>query len=451
MAVISSIKSYRMGLIEWLMDSLSSDQQHLLRDKFSETMFIGVQHMMTTEICVFEALIRLGALPQNMIFSGKSYSNYAPAMQTIRDMGVYLMPDDTEHLPGHFSQFFINRIKKMWQYGVNRLQHQNIKNIIILDEGGRCLELMPRNLPSHYNVVAIEQTRGGLYSQVMKFINVPILQPASSVLKRELESPKIIQAFLTSLQKKMEAAQFGNMPVFGVVGVGAIGHTLVNYLCDLGYKPWVYDKDMHNLQKISAQRSIQAASMQDLAMNVNVIFGCTGQDISRDFDFRQHTLVDTVLVSCSSEDKEYKKLLQDTSGNMGNIYLNPLEDITILSENGSKIKILSGGFPINFERKAFSVPAHDIAVTRALMLGSCIQAGDIITWQQTMPFKRFLSIMTDINLQLFIAEIYLSAQSDPYYTDTMRENFKHAGYVKANSGGHCIESEWFAMKLLKSS
>jgi len=77
---------------------------------------------------------------------------------------------------------------------------------------------------------------------------------------------------------------------------------------------------------------------------------------------------DKVFVSCSSEDKEFLSLLRVIAQNSPAV--DPMTDVSCVSYSGSKILVLKGGFPINFDRTPSCVPARDIELTRGLLLGA---------------------------------------------------------------------------------
>jgi hypothetical protein len=79
------------------------------------------------------------------------------------------------------------------------------------------------------------------------------------------------------------------------------------------------------------------------------------------------------LFSCSSGDIEFNSLLQLMARGKDGHRLDPLADLVYEAPRAS-LKVFRGGFPINFDGTAESVPAEEIQLTRGLLLGGVIQA-----------------------------------------------------------------------------
>ena len=93
-----------------------------------------------------------------------------------------------------------------------------------------------------------------------------------------------------------------------------------------------------------------------------------------------------VLISCSSQDLEFRSaLLSLNDGNHGPVSQRQLTcEVTVPLSEG-KLRILRGGFPVNFDGSRESVPAADIQMTRGLLLGAILQAASLIESGQTNP------------------------------------------------------------------
>ncbi len=103
-----------------------------------------------------------------------------------------------------------------------------------------------------------------------------------------------------------------------------------------------------------------------------IFWAVQGTDITTSLDL--HELYGTYyLISCSSQDMEFNSLLKVIHKNLAYKSLNILEDIKYPIKGGF-IKILKGGYPINFDNFGHSVPAEDIQLTRGVLLRGIIQA-----------------------------------------------------------------------------
>ena len=65
--------------------------------------------------------------------------------------------------PGHFDEAFEQDIKHLWTTVTENLAQRNIKRIIVLDDGGRCVTNIPPALLSRYSVAGVEQTSLGMF------------------------------------------------------------------------------------------------------------------------------------------------------------------------------------------------------------------------------------------------------------------------------------------------
>ena len=119
-------------------------QQNL--PNMNEIIFVGVQHILETTVTLFDALIKLGIQPQNMYFTGKSYSSSAAIEQAIYSRQINLIANVEQNNFGEFQETFALQIKKLWDTVIKDLEQKDIKRIIILDDGGRCLAATPNFL-----------------------------------------------------------------------------------------------------------------------------------------------------------------------------------------------------------------------------------------------------------------------------------------------------------------
>jgi hypothetical protein len=131
-----------------------------------------------------------------MFFAGKPYSTSHTVAEAIGDLGINLIPTIIPKIIGQYQASCYEGLDKMWQLFIYKLKSQDVERIIILDDGGRALETMPTFLRYDYAVAAIEQTRGGLYSSALTELPFPLIEVASSAVKRMVEPPLITEAIL---------------------------------------------------------------------------------------------------------------------------------------------------------------------------------------------------------------------------------------------------------------
>lgn len=412
---------------------------------FEKTAFFGCQHLLETTGSLFDSLIKLGAKPENMFFTGKFYSSSPEVVEAIKEkLGIKLFPDAVpEHL-GCYQKACNKNIRKMWQKFSDYYYASGIgaiEELFILDDGFRCFENMPEDLMCALSVKAgVEQTRGGLYSQVLHYLLFPIIDVASSAAKKNIESPFIIKAIFKRVEKLVDSLKMKKGSVCGIVGNGAIGEALAKYLTEIGMIVVVYDKSPNsfnrNYENKENKKLFRVGNIKTVINNATHIFGCTGEDITAGIDMLNFVAgaVKKTFISCSSEDKEFKTLLKQLKGKV--VCEDPLDTIEYEAEGGGNIIILNGGYPANFNRQSWSVPNNEIELTRALLLAACIQGkktaslpnGDGVTINHNGMLH-----MLNPNVQKSIVNAFAQQQPDKI-DKKLLSNFQDIEWIKKNSG-----------------
>lgn len=420
-----------------VLDTLVQDAQKLELPNLENTAFIGAQHGLETTATLFRALIQLGVQPRNMFFSGKCYSTAPTVARTIQNMGINFLPGTEPDRAGGYQAVCKEDVKALWKQFKEASGKRDIDRVIILDDGGRCIEEMPYYLPFNYFSASIEQTRGGLYSSSLDKLILPLIEVASSAVKKHIESPMIAQAVLNRVKKLVPSLNLNKETVCGVVGNGAIGNAIAKYLLSLGQNVAVFDDNTEAFKGVSNGQLVRMPSIETLISYSSHVFGCTGRDITKDVDIFNIVEKDITLISCTSEDKEFLSLLQKVAEEGKRIYFEPLGDIICLSNKRNKILILKGGFPVNFDREPWNVPAKDIEVTQGLLLAASIQA--ILTARK--PINDGVTVnqpkrhMLDPYLQQRVLREWLKYQPNGRYPQDLLSNFDNIEWIKDNSGG----------------
>src|SRR5262245_60987541 len=88
-----------------------------------DTVLVAVQHMLAQTIDLFRALGEIGLQPDNIFALGKVYSNSAPVIAAIREMGVTIV-ESTVPQPGKFDESFEQDIKRLWEVVAQSLNHR---------------------------------------------------------------------------------------------------------------------------------------------------------------------------------------------------------------------------------------------------------------------------------------------------------------------------------------
>ncbi len=341
----------------------------------SKVVFIGTQHMLNTTGSLFEALIRLGANPAHMFFTGKCYSSDSSVLERLRKKGVYVLSGKIPDLLGEFTHAHNEDVKKLWIHAEECMARKNIDQVIILDDGASAIDHVPPHLlKSRKTIVGVEQTRRGVYSENVRAALLPIINVAQSAAKQLIEPYFIQESALMALELCIKKIDKKNM-IVGVAGLGAIGKALAKQLLRENYTVCMFDEDQNILNESLAMvgDTIKASSVENLIASCDYIFGCTGKDITEDIDLLHMNGRDRVFISLSSGDIEFNRLLKELQFK-SRIIPDPLQTIHAIAYTENKIEIVNGGFPVNFDRTIQSDPAEKMAMTRALLLCGVLQA-----------------------------------------------------------------------------
>lgn len=434
-----------------VLDKLVDLAQNRALPNLDRTVIIGVQHLLETTATLFQSLIKLGIKPENMFFAGKCYSTSPVIAKTIEDMGINLIHGSIPKYPGAYQAVNKEDVKNLWQQFKEASKKREIDRVIILDDGGRCIEEMPRTLPFYYYSACIEQTRGGLYSSSIDRLASPLIEVATSAVKRHIESPLIAEAILSKVKHILPKLNLNKDTVCAVVGNGAVGNEMVKYLSSLGQTVICYDEDPAVFKDISGYKPIRMQNLETLLANCTHVFGCTGRDITKGIDVFDIAAVDDMhFISCTSEDKEFASLLKRIAEENKRMYFEPLSDITCWSNNQSKITIYKSGFPVNFDRKPWNVPARDIEITQGLLLSACLQA--ITTAMKKMDTQdEKKRQMLAPHLQQIVLKEWLKGQSAEHYSKELLDKFNDIEWIKTNSGGVYYPNPIFIDKTVDDS
>jgi len=422
-----------------LVESVALQGKHLV--DFNHTAFFGVQHILKTSIPLFRHLIQtLGANPKNIFLNGKGYSDCEEAESFLKNnLGIHYFKLPSSYVvPGKYQSTLRNHLKKSWEIFIQQIKHLPIERIVILDEGSHCFETMPESLCFKYPMVGIEQTRGGLYSPATDILPFPLIEVASSAVKRELESPLIIEALINKLKIFLRDNQeFNQDTVFGVLGNGAIGYHLTRYLLAQNYHVIAFDEKPTSFDGLEWKQSnfYRGKDAREVLVRSRYIFGCTGKNVLKSREIFDGIATDKTLISCTSEDKEFHSILMEIAKHKSAQSQKSMTN-EYITKSGGKITLINNGFPVNFDHSGESVPAPQIQLTRAMILGALIQGA---RQAETIKGQGIINqpprIMLEPNLQQFIAKRFKSLQKENPNLEGKWSSFDNLHWIKKQSGG----------------
>ena len=436
-------------------------QVQLLGVDFNKTAIFAVQHHLETTATLYQAFQQIGIA--HIYSTGKYYSTSTRVEAAMQELDIHLTKNTLPNKPGNFYTAMRHDILCAWEEMLADIANRDIETILILDDGGRGLELMPRSVALRYKVAGIEQTQAGLYSPTLKLAPLPIVQVASSALKKNVEPPLIAIAAMNTITTLLESAEFKPDTVFGVIGFGAIGQAITHYLISKGFHVFVYDhQETVFTNKDSSRQMHRVDNVTTLINRADYVLGCTGKDVTEGMS---ESLLNTVthevtLLSVSSEDKEFRELLQlmmrrlETTG----IELEPLGDIHFRTDAGGKIHIIAAGTPINFLMntrfgQTWNVPASDIAVTQGALFGAVVQAYMLAstTVEESKVSTTPSKIMLNPHIQQYVVEIWNQTEHGGNYSPSLLEQFQDTTWIAEHSGGDYARQPLLEMAFIPQS
>lgn len=392
-------------------------------DPLADYHVVCVQHLLETTGSLIQAFIDLGCDPQKLHILGKVYSANDSVVERLKALRVRVHHSDMSFEWGRYSEQLLREARDMWGIVHNESSHGD--RIIVLDDGGACVETIPETIISSRIIKAVEQTMSGITRYYDRQPPVPVIEVASSAAKTLLESPLIRQAVL---ERVAAIGVLNKQTIAGVVGVGNIGNAVMHSLIDGCQEVHVFDIDSETTRGLKGV--LVSNSLTELVESVDVVWGCTGVDLFATDDSWRDIRGDKIFISCSSQDHEFRSILTTLNGGQEFDDHDRRSDVTIPLEHGS-IRVLKGGFPVNFDGSPESVPGPDIQLTRALLLGGVLQS----VHENGCPFMR---IMLNPRTQVAIVRSWLKERSEnrSLYDDEITRGFDSESWVVNHSGGH---------------
>ncbi|MCD8542147.1 MAG: NAD(P)-binding domain-containing protein [Gammaproteobacteria bacterium] len=426
----------RLPVLDIMVDRLRRIEESPLCD----TAVVYVHHPLRTSLNLLDSMFSIGLDPKNTFVLGKHYSENEWVVQETQRLGVHYQRCSAQTVLGGFDETFSFDINSLWETVVEDLDKKiNIKNLLVLDHGGYAINFMPSSIQGRMNIVGLEKTSGGLINLVRQgcIPSFPLINMANCATKKVLESPLIAEAVVEKLSPVIPVSR--EPTTCGVIGYGSIGKAIAEKLLSLGHRVIIYDSDSSQLQSANLRKNfVSTSDLVSLVASADLLFGCSGQDVTKSVEAFRLSPRDKTLVSCSSGDREFLTLLKLVQkNNTSGIAANPLDNVVYESDFGGKIKILRGGFPYNFDDTGESVPANEIQLTRALVFAGVIQAIDFFK-NPTVVGKEGLYAL-DSGLQKFVVREWLKLQPEDKLKNRYQPNqlskFEDTDWIGEHSAG----------------
>jgi D-isomer specific 2-hydroxyacid dehydrogenase, NAD binding domain len=337
-----------------------------------EIKLIAVQHMVRTNLTLFRALFKLGLQPCNTFVIGKGYSTSASCLRALQGAGVQTFQDLQPPPPGRYEEAREAELRAFWRSVDGRKVVKRQEKVILVDVGGRLLSLAEEECVESDKiprVIGVEQTTSGIRRLEARPRSFPIINVAQAAAKGLHESPLVAETILDRMDQR-RPGRWPDMRV-GVIGLGEIGRAMIAMLAARGLD--VMGSDIGS--RIRASNENPSVPLATLVERSEIIFGCTGCDIFKDGLPGGHQ-PNLILVSCSSEDVEFRGILREGSSVFQTEW--PAQDVTIAGPSGP-VTILVGGYPLNFDTSGISVAEQAIQATTALMLAGILTAAFMLS------------------------------------------------------------------------
>jgi hypothetical protein len=391
------------------------------------TVLVCVQHLLETTGSLIEQFFRMGLKPHRTYVLGKVYStNTEVQSQLVRAKVRVIVPSPIREL-GRYDELLAADVRRVWQFVQDTDDWADVQCVVVLDDGGFGVAGIPPGLNRTVPVIGIEQTMSGLSPDGKDPAATRLIEVASSAAKKYIEPPMICEAVLTKLVNRLGTI-LGESAV-GVIGIGNIGGALAEGLLRTCRELCVYDHDSMRTGSLPGATFCRTA--EELFDRCSIVFGCTGKDFLAGSFWWQGLQGRKVLISCSSQDREFASLLNFVDGNKVS---DPMGDLSLPLRNGELV-LVRGGFPANFDGSAESVPRIDIQMTRALLLGGVLQAVSPASPNDGGE-------MLAAEIQRFVVQqwLALAPHRAQWYSPHLLKRFSNLQWIEQNSGG--LRPDW---------
>ncbi len=442
----SDFRTRRLPVLDALVNKINSLPLHQ-RPSLKNTLVVYNHHALETSYTLLKSLLSIGAQPEHIFAIDKHYSRNKDVVDAFEEKNIYHHQCSRQVGLGRFVSTYSSDMTRLWGKVEEHLnRHQHINNILVMDHGGYALDSMPPSLLMTKHVTGIEKTTSGFNSEKRRgHLPLPIIDIARCATKKYLEAPLIAEAGIAKLLLNKNIDLKAERRACAVIGFGAIGKAVANLLVELGHDVIVFDENKQQLASIGHNNKIRQANELVTAVNfADLIFGCSGNDITASLEPFELSPAPKELVSYSSEDREFWTLLQAVQArHNGKVANRFLEDVVYINEFGKNITMVRGGFPVNFDDSGESVPAEDIDITRSLALGAAIEAAACFQCKPESFFNYGSINALSADIQRFIVKEWLSHQPSNRFQQSLIDNFENIKWIQEHSCGSDLNLNLF--------
>jgi adenosylhomocysteinase len=371
---------------------------------------VCVQHLLDSQLPVYDALKKLGMSPARSTIIGVPYSASELVVDSLEDKGWDV------RVPSLDMDKWVDEIRGVLYERLESALRSH-RDIVVMDDGGLVTKLVATDplLSKHAKKFRIvEQTRRGITVADKVGAATPLVNVAQSWGKY-VEGPLIgsdVEEKLVERLAKTGAIDLDKkLPLkgkkVGVIGGGTIGLPIAEQMRQLGAEVTVLDIDPKARAR-AKKEGFDVADPDDKAGffgEQDIICGATGvRSMSPD---ELALLKPGAVISSASS-----KLVEIDVGALREMSVGEPEVIDDKShppslrfhlEGGGHIDLLASGFPVNFDGGEENIAPEHIQLTRALMVVGLLQA----TGAKVPGVKRL-----DVELQIAILEKFADIHRD---------------------------------------
>jgi len=338
-----------------------------------DTAIVAVQHMLWQTIDLFEAIAALGAKRENMFALGKVYSNSSLVIGALRNRGITVV-QSTMPEPGEFDKYFQHDIDQLWEVVVHSLAQRNIKRILILDDGGSCINSIPPELLRRYAVSGVEQTSFGIVLFAERPPPFAVMSWARTAVKLQIGGPLFSQCLLARLQSRTLGGKELTGENVGIIGLGSIGRAMCHLAARQHNRVFFYDPETDLQVPSYLKRVTRVDSLEELLTRCNYVFGCSGRRPFKDqWPLKYRPRIK--LFSASGGDQEFGPIINSLKTMRGLHVTSFAWDMHSNYGPSGPISIAYLGYPYNFvSRDIEAVPTRVVQAETGGLLAGLIQA-----------------------------------------------------------------------------
>ncbi|MBI3178050.1 MAG: NAD(P)-binding domain-containing protein, partial [Deltaproteobacteria bacterium] len=342
-------------------------------DHFKDSVILCAQHLLPTQVPMFDKLLEHGATPKDVIVAGVPYSTNVLTAKMLQMRGISVVaaePVDTSLL-GRYEIARKEELRGAVAEAVERAKTTG-KKLVVLDDGGIVNQLLHDEFPEVLRQTrVVEQTTRGLTEASRIDLKCPVVNVAKSEGKGE-EAPFIAEDLMRGLAKILPEAGLRRLEGVGItiIGYGTVGASLASLCQRAGMKVAIAEMDPSKREAATVAGFPAFEGVADAAKGSQVVLGCTGKRALPREVIDQ--LPDGVLLASGSS-AEIEIDIEHLMRGGAMRHRVPVQDYWI---GDKRVRLANGGRPVNFDNSR-DIAAEKIQLTRSLMFLGAVQAAEV--------------------------------------------------------------------------